>query len=187
MTESIDISRNLFSYVDETFVLTPEQPDVLTGSEFFPSDRVSPSMDEVYMPSRHDLDLKWKSVSVAHQPSILKVGHSYGYEKDQAPMLKRHTSSSGKSGSLKDRYFNSSYGAVTDIYGYPGPPEEKRAPVRPLMLFPTHFETTVPLNCIVPLIDRALQAFPEVSFESNPDDFLVSTSLLNLLYHSTHS
>lgn len=173
MTESIEISRQFFSYADESFVLMPEQPDVLTVSDIFAEKRISPSIEEIYVPSHHDLDIKWKSVSVPYQPSPIKLAYPYGAQKSQLPQLKRYNST-GKSSSFKDRYFNAPYGAVSDIYVYPGQIEEPRAPEKPLFLVPTRFETSIPLNCITPLIERALFSFPEVSFQTISEDFMVS-------------
>ena len=144
-----------------------------SSSDFFSRNdyRISPPIDQIYRPN-YDLDTKWRSVAVAHQfPNQHNTTHfqfsdknshakqSFPGQDNKAIVIEAvGTSSSSKAEFLCDA--TSHNHSMNDF----------KAPEQPALLMHTHFDTCVPISCIVANIERALLHFPEVSFEMVADD-----------------
>ena len=165
--EVVDRPEDLFSYSKEGFYSSSSSTDFFTQDDY----RISPPIDQVYRPNI-DLDTKWRSVAVANQfPNHFKSSSNQFIVQEN--FLSSAKKSDTKGIAITVESCSSSSSGPCSAHKLAG---DFKAPEQPLLLMPTHFETCVPISCLVALVDRALLHFSEVSFEMVADDCTVSCS-----------
>ena len=184
MTDFIKASSPVSSKNDSN-VVAPSQARKIPSATFYTEEeyrtRISPPIDQIYLPSYYDLDTKWRSVAVAHQGTtpFMTTMSRVTAEKAAAPKGAANSfhayvpgsvpSSSGHKHSEELLTAASAASSTrTDTSS-----ESLTAPEQPLLLMPTHFETCVPIRCLVSNIERALLFIPELSYEMVPHDCMV--------------
>jgi hypothetical protein len=137
--------------------------------------RISPPIDQLYRPN-YDLDTKWRSVAVAHQlPKQHNINH-FQFSDNNSHISKHSDPEQQDSKGIAvtaEAVGTSSSSKKTSpcsSTSHSHPMGDFKAPEQPVLLMQTHFDTCVPISCIVANVERALLHFPEVSFEMVADD-----------------
>jgi len=181
MANFIKASSPGSSSKNDTTVNPPSQTRKIPSATFYTEEeyrtRISPPIDQIYLPSYYDLDTKWRSVAVAHQgANPLLTASRVMAEKAAAPSkgaadgghAHAHAPVTAPSSSQKraeEVLASTASSTRTDTSA-----DSLIAPEQPLLLMPTHFETCVPIRCLVSNIERALHFIPELSYEMVPQE-----------------
>lgn len=184
MANFIKASSPGSSSKNDTTVNPPSQTRKIPSATFYTEEeyrtRISPPIDQIYLPSYYDLDTKWRSVAVAHQgANPLLTASRVMAEKAAAPTkgaadgahAHAHAPVTAPSSSQKraeEVVASTASSTRTDTSA-----DSLIAPEQPLLLMPTHFETCVPIRCLVSNIERALHFIPELSYEMVPQECMV--------------
>jgi hypothetical protein len=184
MANFIKASSPGSSSKNDTTVNPPSQTRKIPSATFYTEEeyrtRISPPIDQIYLPSYYDLDTKWRSVAVAHQgANPLLTASRVMAEKAAAPSkgaadgghAHAHAPVTAPSSSQKrveEVLASTASSTRTDTSA-----DSLIAPEQPLLLMPTHFETCVPIRCLVSNIERALHFIPELSYEMVPQECMV--------------